>query len=125
MKSDIFLSLTPGNFNTKRLRHNDLHFPDNIFKHIYLNENVGISIQISLKFNPSGAINNNPALVHGMAVDRRQATIRANDSLAYWGIYASLGLTELIAWWHILASVKFVIIGSDEFLKFVGYHAIT
>ena len=36
--------------NLLRLRQNDHHLTDDIFKHIFLNENVGISIQISLKF---------------------------------------------------------------------------
>ena len=40
---------------------------DDIFKHIFLNENVRISIQISLKFVPKGSIDNNPALVQVMA----------------------------------------------------------
>ena len=34
-----------------------------IFKCIFLNENVWIPIKISLKFVPKGPINNNPALV--------------------------------------------------------------
>ena len=34
---------------------------------IFLNENVRISIKISLKFVPKGPINNNPALVQIMA----------------------------------------------------------
>ena len=54
-------------FNTLRLRQNGRHFPDDIFKCIFLNENVWISIKISLKFVPKGPINNNPALVHIMA----------------------------------------------------------
>ena len=36
---------------------------DNIFKCIFLNENDGIPIQISLKFVPDGTIDNNKALV--------------------------------------------------------------
>ena len=36
---------------------------DDIFKCIFLNENVWISINISLKFVPKGQINNVPALV--------------------------------------------------------------
>ena len=39
------------------------HFPDDIFKCTFLNENVLISIKISLKFVPKGQINNIPALV--------------------------------------------------------------
>ena len=40
---------------------------DNIFKCIFLNENIRISIQISLKFVPNGLIDNKPALVQVMA----------------------------------------------------------
>ena len=38
-----------------------------IFKCIFFNENVLISIEISLKFVPTGPIKNIPALVHIMA----------------------------------------------------------
>ena len=40
---------------------------DNIFKRIFMNENVRISIQISLKFVPKGSIDNKPALAEVMA----------------------------------------------------------
>ena len=53
--------------NTLRPRQNGRHFPDAIFKWIFLNENVWISIEISLKFVPIGPINNIPALVQIMA----------------------------------------------------------
>ena len=42
---------------------NGRHFPDSIFKCIFLNENVLISLKILLKFIPKGLINNIPALV--------------------------------------------------------------
>ena len=54
-------------FNTLRPRQNGRHFPDDIFKCIFLNENVQISIKISLKFVPKGPIHNIPALVQKMA----------------------------------------------------------
>ena len=54
-------------FNTLRPRQNGRHFPDDIFKWIFLNENVWISINISLKFVPMGPINNIPTLVQVMA----------------------------------------------------------
>ena len=54
-------------FNTLRLRQNGCHFADNLFKGIFLNENIWNSIKISLKFNPKGPIDNIPALVHKMA----------------------------------------------------------
>ena len=50
-----------------RPRQNGRHFPDDIFKCIFLNENFGISIKISLKFVSKGLINNIPALVQIMA----------------------------------------------------------
>ena len=52
--------------NTLRLRQDGSHFPD-IFKCIFLNENVWISIKFSLKFVPKGPINSIPALVRIMA----------------------------------------------------------
>ena len=48
-------------------RQNGRHFPDDIFKWIFLNENVWISIIISLKFVPRGPINNSPTLVQVMS----------------------------------------------------------
>ena len=56
--------------NTLRPRWNEPHFADDIFKRIYFNENVWISIKISLKFVPKGPINNIPALVQIMAWHR-------------------------------------------------------
>ena len=53
--------------NTFRLRQNGRHFPDDISKCFFLNENVSITIKISLKFVPKGPINNIPALVQIMA----------------------------------------------------------
>ena len=53
--------------NTSRQRQNGRHFADDIFKCIFLNENLWISIKISLKFVPKGPINNIPALVQIMA----------------------------------------------------------
>ena len=46
------------------------HFAVDIFKCIFFNENVWISIKISLKFVPKGPINNIPALVQIMAWHR-------------------------------------------------------
>ena len=52
--------------NTLRSRQNCRHFADGIFKHIFLNENVWISIKISLKLVPKGPIDNVLALVQIM-----------------------------------------------------------
>ena len=53
--------------NTLRPGENGRHFADDIFKCIFLNENVWIPIKISLKFVLKGPINNIPALVQIMA----------------------------------------------------------
>ena len=53
--------------NTLRPRQNGRHFVDDTFKPIFLNENIRISIKISLKFVPKAPINNIPALDQIMA----------------------------------------------------------
>ena len=77
---------------------NGHHFADNIFKHIFLNENVKISMQISLKFVPKGPIDNKPALVQVMAWRQtgNKATTWTNADGVHWRIYAALGWDELI-----------------------------
>ena len=53
--------------NTLGPTQNGRHFADDTFKRIFLNENVGILIENSLKFVHKGPINNIPALVQIMA----------------------------------------------------------
>ena len=53
--------------NTLRPRQDGRHFADDIFKCIFFNKNIWIPIKISLKFVPTGPINNIPALVQIMA----------------------------------------------------------
>ena len=53
--------------NTLRPRQKGRHFTDDIFKCIFLNENVWMMVKSSLKFVPKGVINNIPALVYIMA----------------------------------------------------------
>ena len=52
-----------NSINTLRPRQNGCHFADDTLKCIFLNENVWILIEISLKFVPKGRIDNIPALV--------------------------------------------------------------
>ena len=56
----------PQCVNTLRLRQYGRYFPDDIFKRICLNENVSISLKISLKFVPKVQFNNIPALLQIM-----------------------------------------------------------
>ena len=77
-------------FNTLRPRQNGHHFADDTFKHIFLNENVCISIEISLKFVPKDQMNNMPALVQIMAWRRTgdkplSESTRTTRTPAFWG----------------------------------------
>ena len=65
-----------------RPRQNGLHFPDDIFKCIHLNENAWIAIKISLKFVPTVSINNIPAMVQIMAYNNNYGP---NGHLFYVG----------------------------------------
>ena len=64
--AEIFLNSSP-------LGQNCCQFTDNIFKCIFLNENVWISIMISLKFVPKGPIN------YILALDQIMAWCRIGD----------------------------------------------
>ena len=82
--------------NTLRPRQNGRRFPDDIFKCIFLNENVLILMKIPLKFVPKGPINDIPALVQKMAWHRSgDKPLSEPMMVSYWRIYASLGLNEL------------------------------
>ena len=85
--------------NTLRPGQNGRHFPDDHLKCIFLNENIWISINISLKFVPRGRINNIPTLVQIMAWcrpgDKKLSHYLNQWWLDYRRIYASLGLNEL------------------------------
>ena len=48
--------------NTFRRRQNCRDLADDMFKCIFLNENIWIAIKISLKIDPNGPFNNIPAL---------------------------------------------------------------
>ena len=53
--------------NSFRPRRSRRHFADDIFKRIFLNENIRISIKISLKFVPESPMDNIPPLFQIMA----------------------------------------------------------
>ena len=66
-KITVVCTRIPFSINTLRPRQNGRHFADDTFKCIFVNGNVRILIEISLKFVPKGPINNIPALVQIMA----------------------------------------------------------
>ena len=86
--------------NILRPWRNGHHFRHDFFKCIFLNQNLWISIKISLKFVPRGSINNIPATVQMMACRRRPGDKPYLNLLwlDYRLIYASFGLNELPHW---------------------------
>ena len=66
-------------FNTLRPRQNGLHFADDIFKRLFMHENVWILPKISLNFVCKVPINNIPALVQIMAWCRLFASLGLNE----------------------------------------------
>ena len=85
------------NFNTLRPRQYGYQFPDDIFKCLFLNENLWVSFEISLKFAPKGSINTVPALVQIMAWRRPGDKPLSEPMIViYWRIYALLGLNEFM-----------------------------
>ena len=74
-------------------RQNGHHFADDIFKCIFLNENVRITFKISLKFVPHGQINNIPSFVQIMAWCRSGDKLLSGQMMVRLPthIYASLG----------------------------------
>ena len=62
-----FMEQETSMYISMRPRQNGRHFTDDIFKFIFLNENIWISLKISLKFVPKVRINKIPALVQIMA----------------------------------------------------------
>ena len=67
--------------NTLRPRQSGRHFPDDIFKYIFLNENVWISIKISLNVCSQGSNQQYSSIGsdNGLAPSRRQAIIWTED----------------------------------------------
>ena len=68
--------------NSLRPRQNRRHFAGDVFKCDFLNENVWISIKISLKFVPQGPINNIPALVQIMVTQFNDAYMHHSASMS-------------------------------------------
>ena len=85
--------------NTLRQGQYGRHFPDDIFKCIFLNETIGILIEISLKFVPRGPINNIPALVQIMAWHKPGGKPLSKLIMVTlpMQVYASLSLNELVS----------------------------
>ena len=86
----LYVNVWQSTLNSLRLRRNGRYDADNIFKCIFLRENVCIPTKISLEFVPKGPINNIPALVLIMAWGRTgdrplSEPTRTTRTPAFWG----------------------------------------
>ena len=85
-------------YTTLSPKQNGLHFANDTFKLIFLNENDNISIKVSLKFVPKLPLNNIPALVQIMAWCRPGDKPFAEPMVVILPtLFTSLGLNELTA----------------------------
>ena len=87
--------------NTLGPRLKGRHCPDDIFKWIFLNENLCISIKISLKFVPMGPINNIPALVQIMAWRRPGDKPLSEPMIFSWLTLVCVTQPQWVKWKHI------------------------
>ena len=85
--------------NTLRPRQNGRHFADDMFKCIFLNENVWIPIEISLTFVPKGPINNIPALVQIMGWHRPGAKPLSEAMMVNLSTHISVSRPQWVNIW--------------------------
>ena len=104
--------------NTLKPRQYGRHFPDDLFKCIFLNENVWISLTISLKFVPKVPINNIPTLVQIMAW-RRPGDKPLSEPMMV-GLPTHIGVTRLQCI-NILSPAENVLHVTDGIFIFVCY----
>ena len=98
-----------SSLNTLRPRQNGRHFPD--FQRIFLNENVKISIKISLKFVPKGPINKIPALVQIMAWRRPGGKPLSEPMMVRLLTHICVTRPQWVKYglWHVILNFFFVI----------------
>ena len=87
----LILSVIEKAINTLKPTQNGHHFPDDIFKGVFLNENVWISIKISLKFISKNPVSSIHALIQIIAASH----CLKQWWLVGWCIQASVSLNEL------------------------------
>ena len=110
-------------FNTLRPRQNRCHFVHNILKCIFLNENIWISIKISLNFVSEGPISNIPTLVQIMAWRWPGDKLLSEPMLCrFTNILASLCLNDAWEMWLWFRMCKFQTQPGDWYLEYSSNH---
>ena len=105
-KGCIRLEMKYNSFNSLRPRQNRHYSADDIFKCIFLNENIWISVKISLKFVPMATINNILALVQIMAW-RRPGDKPLSEPMAVRLLtYICVTSPQCVKWPFVLSEVK-------------------
>ena len=92
MLTQISVAMASLGHNELRPRQDGHHIADDKFKRSCLNENIWISIDISLKFIPKGQIKNMPVLVKIMAW-RRPGDKPLSEPMMVWFTDAYMRLT--------------------------------
>ena len=106
--------------NTLRRRQNGGHFTDDVFKCIFLNENVWISLKTSLKSVRKVLINNIPALVQIMTwrcSGHKPSEPMMVTLLMHICVTRPQWVYSMGSSWCVNAFVKWVIIGSGNGLS--------
>ena len=89
--------------NALKPRENGPHFADDIFKCIFVNENLWIPLKISLKFVPKGPINNIPSLVQIMAWRRTGDKPLSEPMMVRLPTYICVTWPQWVNCWYIHA----------------------
>ena len=109
-------------FDSSPLGQNGLHFADDIFKCIFVNENVWIPVKNSLKFVLKGLINNIPVLVQILMVTRPEWVNMLCAYVSTWVLILSHLLWQLDHWrLEGIWACNFVTITKLEALALVCY----
>ena len=87
------VSWSPGN-KTWRPRRNRLHFVDDIFKYIFVNENYEFRLTFHWRSSLRDQLTVTQHCFNGLAPNRRRAIIWTNTDLIHWRIYSALGGNE-------------------------------
>ena len=105
--------------NTLRPRQQGRRFADDTFKRIFLNENVKISIKISLKFVPKGPINHIPALVQIMAWRRSGDKPLSGPMMVRLPTHICVTRPQWVKLYH-----TFILLGFDLGVSILPVHSI-
>ena len=92
---NLCINILHARINTVRPRQNGLHFPDDIFKYIFINENCCILTRFSFELVTKDPINNVPALVQIMDWHRPGDRPYSEPMVVSWLTYMRLS-----AWTH-------------------------